>query len=138
MSRSTSSQRKKLKSKRDEITDESEIESDQFRRRQKDWHQLTVEQIEEFKRRDLLDSGNEFRRGETFNHTDHNRLFSWSIDAEARNTKRLTSTLEYIRDINFGDDRKETALHKAADRGHRDIVQLLLWKGAPIEAINKN
>ena len=66
----SSSHSKKLKSKHSEITDESEIESDEFRQRQKDWHELTPEQIEEFRRRDLLDWRNEFRRGETFNHTD--------------------------------------------------------------------
>ena len=52
------------------------------------------------------------------------------------NTKRLVSTLEYIRNINFEDDQKETALHKAADKGHTGIVELLLGKGASIEAIN--
>ena len=50
--------------------------------------------------------------------------------AEAGDTKRFISTLEYIRNINFKDDHgKETALHKAADRGHEDIVQLRLGKG---------
>ena len=58
--------------------------------------------------------------------------------AEAGNTKRLISTLEFVRNIDFMDDRKETALHKAADQGHKDIAQLLLSKGASVEAKNKS
>ena len=55
--------------------------------------------------------------------------------AEEGDATRLISTLGYIRNINFkGGDQKETALHKAAARGHMDIVQLLLSKGASIEA----
>ena len=58
--------------------------------------------------------------------------------ATAGNTKRFLSTLKYIRNINFEDDDwKETALHKAADRGHKDIVQLLLGRNASTEALNK-
>ena len=56
--------------------------------------------------------------------------------AEAGNTKRLLSTLRYIQNIDFEDDWKETALHKAAYKGHKDLVRLLLMKGASIEAIN--
>ena len=55
---------------------------------------------------------------------------------EAGNTKRLVSTLEYVRNVDFMDNRKETALHKAADQGHKDIVQLLLSKGASVEAMD--
>ena len=58
--------------------------------------------------------------------------------AEAGNTKRLISTLEYVRNINFVDDKKETALHKAAANGHEDTVQLLLSKGALTEAMNSS
>ena len=53
--------------------------------------------------------------------------------AEAGNAKRLVSTLEYVRSINFTNDREETALHKAAAKGHRNIIQLLLSKGASLE-----
>ena len=56
--------------------------------------------------------------------------------AETGNMKRLISTLDYVRNINFADDRGETALHKAAASGHSDAVQLLLSKGASIEAMN--
>ena len=56
--------------------------------------------------------------------------------AEAGNTKRLISTLQYVRNINFVDDQKETALHKAAARGHKDVVQLLLSKGASTEVMD--
>ena len=56
--------------------------------------------------------------------------------AEAGNTKRLISTLEYVRNINLLDDNGSTALHKAACGGYNDIVQLLLTKGASIQAIN--
>ena len=56
--------------------------------------------------------------------------------AETANTKRLISTLEYVRNINFADDQKETALHKAAAKGHHDVVQLLLSRGASIEAMD--
>ena len=54
--------------------------------------------------------------------------------AESGNIQRLISTLEYIRDINFHDDRRETALHKATNKGYTSIVELLLTKGASIEA----
>ena len=57
--------------------------------------------------------------------------------AKAGNIKRLKSTLGYVRDINFMDDTGATALHKAALGGYNDIVQLLLTKGASIEAVNK-
>ena len=58
--------------------------------------------------------------------------------AEAGNTKRLVSTLEFVRNINFTGDLWETALHKAAAEGHKDIVQLLLSKGASIEARDRS
>ena len=54
--------------------------------------------------------------------------------AKAGNIKRLKSTLGYVRDINFVDDTGATALHHAASGGYNDIVQLLLSKGASIEA----
>ena len=54
--------------------------------------------------------------------------------AEAGNTKQLISALEYVWNINFIDDQKETAVHKAAAKGHKDTVPLLLSKGASIEA----
>ena len=57
--------------------------------------------------------------------------------AEAGNIKRLQSTLGYVRNINFLDDTGSTALHKAASGGYNDIVQLLLIKGASIEAVDK-
>ena len=56
--------------------------------------------------------------------------------AEAGNTKRLISTLEYVGNINLLDDTGSTALHKAACGGYNDIVQLLLMKGASIQAMN--
>ena len=56
---------------------------------------------------------------------------------EAGDAERLIATLEYIQDINFKDDLKETTLHKAASRGQKDMVRLLLRKGASIEATNK-
>ena len=56
---------------------------------------------------------------------------------EAGDTKRLISTLEYVRNINFTDDQNETALYKAAARGRKDIVQLLLSKGASVEAMDR-
>ena len=56
--------------------------------------------------------------------------------AKAGNIKRLKSTLGYVRTINFMDDTRATALHKAASGGYNDIVQLLLSKGASIEAPN--
>ena len=58
--------------------------------------------------------------------------------AETGNTKRLISILKYVRDINFADDNKATALHRAAANGHKDTVQLLLSKGALIEAMNSS
>ena len=57
--------------------------------------------------------------------------------AEAGNIKRLKYTLGYVRDINFMDDTGATALHTAASGGYNDIVQLLLTKGASIEATDK-
>jgi len=56
--------------------------------------------------------------------------------AEAETTKRFIYTLEYIRNIDFKDDCKETALHKAANKGHTDIVQLFLRKGTSVEVAN--
>ena len=56
--------------------------------------------------------------------------------AEAGDIKRLKSTLGYVRNINFVDNTRDTALHKAASGGYNDIVQLLLSKGASIEATN--
>ena len=58
--------------------------------------------------------------------------------AEAGNIKRLISTLGYIQNIDFEDDRKETALHKAAYRGYNDIIRILLYKGASIDAMNED
>ena len=58
--------------------------------------------------------------------------------AEAGDIKRLISTLEYVQNIDFKDDQKQTALHKAAGNGHEDIVQLLLEKGASIKAKDTN
>ena len=58
--------------------------------------------------------------------------------AKAGNIKRLKSTLGYVRDINFVDDTGATALHHAASGGYNDIVQLLLSKGASIEATNNH
>ena len=52
-------------------------------------------------------------------------------------TKRLISTLEFIRDIHFKDDQAETALHKAAYGGYNDVAELLLGKGASINSLNK-
>ena len=56
--------------------------------------------------------------------------------AEAGDIKRLKSTLGYVRNINFVDDIGVTALHHAASRGYNDIVQLLLTRGASIEAMD--
>ena len=56
--------------------------------------------------------------------------------AETGNTKRLVSILEYVRNINLADGQEETALHKAAAKGHQDIVQVLLSKEASLEANN--
>ena len=56
--------------------------------------------------------------------------------AEAGDTKRLISTLGYIQNIDFEDDGKETALHKAAQNGYTNIAELLLGKGASIEAMD--
>ena len=58
--------------------------------------------------------------------------------AKAGNFKRLKSTLGIVRDINFMDDTGATALHKAASGGYNNIVQLLLSKGASIEATDKD
>ena len=58
--------------------------------------------------------------------------------AKAGDIKRLKSTLGYVRNINFVDDTRATALHHAASGGYNDIVQLLLSKGASIEATNKD
>ena len=56
--------------------------------------------------------------------------------ASVGDTKRLKSTLEYVRNIDFSDNTRATALHHAASGGYNDIVQLLLSKGASIEARN--
>ena len=56
--------------------------------------------------------------------------------ATAGNTHHFISILKYTRNINFEDNRKETALHKAAGGDHKDILHLLLEKGASIAAIN--
>ena len=58
--------------------------------------------------------------------------------AKEGNIKRLKSTLGYVRDINFKDDTGATALHFAASGGYNDIAQLLLSKGASIEATDKD
>ena len=59
--------------------------------------------------------------------------------AVAGDTKRLISTLRFVRNINFVDDQTgETALHKAIAGGHQEMVQLLCAKGASFEAIDKN
>ena len=58
--------------------------------------------------------------------------------AETGNTKRVAYGLECIRNINFADHQKETALHKAAANGHEDIVQILLNKGASAKAMNES
>ena len=57
--------------------------------------------------------------------------------AKAGNVKRLKSTLGIVRDINFVDDTGATALHEAASGGYDNIVQLLISKGASIEATDK-
>ena len=56
--------------------------------------------------------------------------------AEEGDAARLISTLGFIRNIDFQDRdwKKPTALHKAAAKGHKEIVQLLLSKGASLEA----
>ena len=53
---------------------------------------------------------------------------------EAGNTAQLIFALEHVKDIDFVDDKYQTALHKAAAKGDDSIVQLLLSKGASIEA----
>ena len=58
--------------------------------------------------------------------------------AKAGDTKRLTSTLGFVRNINFMDDTRATALHHAASGGYNDVVQLLLTKGASIDAVDKD
>ena len=58
--------------------------------------------------------------------------------AKAGNTKRFKSALGIVRDINFVDNHGATALHHAASGGYNDIVQLLLSKGASIEATDKD
>ena len=56
--------------------------------------------------------------------------------AEAGDTRLLISTLVFVRNINFTDQGGETALHKAAAGGHKDVVQLLLSKGALVDAMD--
>ena len=56
--------------------------------------------------------------------------------AEAGNTQRLASILGYVRNINYVGIQGDTALHNAAGQGHNDIVQLLLSRGASIEAMS--
>ena len=58
--------------------------------------------------------------------------------AKAGNTERFVSTLESVRNINFKDSDKWTALHFAAHGGHGDIIQVLLSKGASIDALEKD
>ena len=58
--------------------------------------------------------------------------------AEAGDTQRLISTFRYVRNINFANDQKVTALHLAAAGGHEDAVQLLLSKGASTETMNSS
>ena len=58
--------------------------------------------------------------------------------AKTGNNKRLVSILKYIRNINFEDHRKETALHEAAYAGYQNSVLLLLTKGASVEARNED
>lgn len=58
--------------------------------------------------------------------------------AEAGDTKCLISILEDNWNINFIDDQKETALHKAAANGHTGIVKLLLERSVSIEETNKD
>ena len=58
--------------------------------------------------------------------------------AEEGDATRLISTLGFIRNINFTDDWKQTALHKAAAQGHEEIIQLLFSKGASLEAKSLN
>ena len=58
--------------------------------------------------------------------------------AGAGNANQLIPTVESIRNINYASVRGETALHRYTLRGRRDIVQLLLSKGALIEALNKS
>ena len=57
--------------------------------------------------------------------------------ASVGDIKRLKSALEYMQNINFLDDTGATALHKAVSGGYNDIVQLLLTKGASIDAVDK-
>ena len=60
--------------------------------------------------------------------------------AEAGDTQILNSTLEHVWSVNFVDNRVGklgmTALHKAVLGGHKDIVQLLLSKGASTEVMD--
>ena len=58
--------------------------------------------------------------------------------AEAGNSKRSLSTLEYVRNTDFADDKNWTALHKAVAYGHSDIVQILLSNGASAEAMDSS
>ena len=60
--------------------------------------------------------------------------------ATAGDTTRFISALGYIRNINFEDERGETALHKAARGGYKEIVQLLLRGGAntSVQAPDRN
>ena len=58
--------------------------------------------------------------------------------ASVGDTKRLKSTLGFVRNINFMDDTGATALHHAASGGYNDIVQLLLSKGASIDVVDKD
>ena len=56
--------------------------------------------------------------------------------AEAGDAQLLTSVLRFVRNINFTNDWGWTALHKAAAGGHKDVVHLLLTRGASIEALS--
>ena len=56
--------------------------------------------------------------------------------AEAGDAQLLISVLRFVRNIDFTNDSEWTALHKAAAGGHKDVVHLLLTRGASIEALD--
>jgi ankyrin repeat protein len=51
-------------------------------------------------------------------------------ESQAENPRHVAWLLERGADPNARDRRGFTALHRAAERGHRDVVELLLAKGA--------